>query len=255
MSGPCSDLTCVVMPVYNEEPTVSEVLAQVRARFDGPVVVVDDGSTDRTTELVAARNDIILVRHGENRGYGASLRSAFSAALGMGAETVITMDCDGQHEPRHITEFCDELSRCGSDIVSGSRYLPASGTVGRVPPDRREVNARLTAIIKEMTGWGLTDAFCGFKAYRASALRRVRVDETGYAMPLEFWARAWRAGLTVCEMPVERIYMDHDRSFGQDLDDPGRRIAYYMQVWERALGEPDLAATTGKGTEGDRWLT
>jgi dolichol-phosphate mannosyltransferase len=232
------------MPVYNEECTVAEVLSQVRARFGGPVVVVDDGSTDRTTELVAARDDVILVRHLRNRGYGASLRSGFTAALGMGADTVITMDCDGQHEPRHITEFCDELKHRGSDVVSGSRYLPGSGEAGLVPPDRKEVNAHLTAVINKVTGWGLTDAFCGFKAYRADGLRRVRVDEDGYAMPLEFWARAWRAGLTVCEMPVERIYMDHDRSFGQDLDDPERRTAYYMQVWERALTERDSVAAT-----------
>jgi dolichol-phosphate mannosyltransferase len=250
MSGACPDSTCVVMPVYNEEPTVAEVLAAVRARFDGPVVVVDDGSTDRTGERVAARGDVILVRHTENRGYGATLRSGFAAALALGAATIITMDCDGQHEPRHITEFCDELERCGSDIVSGSRYMPASGEAGRVPPDRRAVNAHIAAIVNEVTGWGLTDAFCGFKAYRADALRRIQVDEPGYAMPLEFWARAWKAGLTVCEMPVERIYMDHDRSFGQDLDDPERRTAYYLNVWQRALGEPTPATQGRKDADG-----
>jgi glycosyltransferase involved in cell wall biosynthesis len=238
MSGACTDTTFVVMPVYNEEPTVIDVLDAVRARFPGTIVIVDDGSTDRTASLVAARHDVVLVSHGENRGYGASLRSGFASALCLGAETVITMDCDGQHEPRHITEFCEELERCGSDIVSGSRYLPGSGEVGLVPPDRRAVNTRITALINEATGWRLTDAFCGFKAYRADALRRVRIDESGYAMPLEFWARAWKAGLTVCEMPVERIYMDHDRSFGQDLDDPERRTAYYLQVWQRALAGP-----------------
>lgn len=237
MSRSCGDSTCVVMPVYNEEPTVACVIDAVRERFDGPIVVVDDGSTDKTTALIATRDDVMLVRHAENRGYGASLRSGFETALALGAQTVITMDCDGQHEPRHITEFCDELARCGADVVSGSRYLPGSGEAGRVPPDRRAVNARITALINGVTGWDLTDAFCGFKAYRADALRRVCIDETGYAMPLEFWARAWKAGLTVCEMPVERIYMDHDRSFGQDLDDPDRRMAYYLQVWERALLE------------------
>jgi hypothetical protein len=56
-------------------------------------------------------------------------------------------------------------------------------------------------------------------------------------MPLEFWARAYRAGLTVCEMPVERIYFDHDRSFGEHLDDPDARLAYYVSVWNRALAE------------------
>lgn len=250
MSGSCMDATCVVMPVYNEEPTVALVVDAVRARFDGTVLVVDDGSTDRTAELIAARHDVMLVSHGINRGYGASLRSGFATALSLGAETVITMDCDGQHEPRHITEFCDELGTCGADIVSGSRYLPGSGEAGLVPPDRRAVNTHITRVINDVTGWGLTDAFCGFKAYRADVLRRVSVDEPGYAMPLEFWARAWRAGLTVCEMPVERIYMDHDRSFGQDLDDPAHRTAYYLEIWERALAEPFDLTEPGRG--GDR---
>jgi dolichol-phosphate mannosyltransferase len=223
------------MPVYNEAPTVVAVLDAVREHFDGWVVVVDDGSTDGTGEIVAARDDVLLVRYDVNRGYGATLASGFSVALRLGASSVITMDCDGQHEPRHIVEFCDALERCGTDIVSGSRYLPGSRVASHAPRNRRAINERVTAVINEVTGWGLTDAFCGFKAYRADALRRVDVEEPGYAMPLEFWARAWRAGLTVCEMPVERIYQEHDRSFGQDLDDPERRFRYYMDVWERAL--------------------
>lgn len=250
MSSPCSAPTCVVMPVYNEQVTVSCVIDAVRSHFDGTIVVVDDGSTDGTVDLVAGRTDVVLVRHQENRGYGASLASGFATALDLGAEIVITMDCDGQHEPRHITQFREEISRCGTDIVSGSRYLPGSGSAGLVPPDRRVVNTKVTALINEVTGWGLTDAFCGFKAYRAEALRRVRIDESGYAMPIEFWARAWREGLTVCELPVERIYMDHDRSFGQDLDDPERRMAYYLAVWERSLGEStplDTEGGTGRG--------
>jgi hypothetical protein len=69
-------------------------------------------------------------------------------------------------------------------------------------------------------------------------------------MPLEFWARAYRAGLTVCEMPVERIYNQSDRSFGQDLDDPERRFAYYMKVWERAMTEPPVEAAGQRGAGG-----
>jgi glycosyltransferase involved in cell wall biosynthesis len=238
MGSPCSARTCVVMPVYNEAPTVGRVLDAVRKRFDGWLVVVDDGSTDGTGEIVAGRDDVILVRHDVNSGYGATLASGFDAALRLGATSIITMDCDGQHEPRHITEFCEALESCGTDIVSGSRYLPESGAAGLVAPsDRRAVNARVTEIINGVTGWSLTDAFCGFKAYRAEAVRRVRIDEAGYAMPLEFWARAWRAGLTVCEMPVELIYCDHDRSFGEALDDPEHRLAHYLDVWDRALLE------------------
>jgi glycosyltransferase involved in cell wall biosynthesis len=250
MASPCSARTCVVMPVYDEAATVGGVLDAVRRHFDGWVIVVDDGSTDATAEIAAARSDVLLVRHAENRGYGATLASGFRAALELGAESIITMDCDGQHEPRHIVEFCEELLTCGADIVSGSRYLPGSDGTGQAPRDRREVNQRVTEIVNGATGWKLTDAFCGFKAYNASALRRVRIDEPGYAMPLEFWARAYRAGLTVCEMPVERIYNQSDRSFGQDLDDPERRFAYYMKVWERAMAEATVEAADPRGTGG-----
>jgi len=247
MPSPCSARTCVVMPVYNEAATVARVLDAVRVHFDGWIVVVDDGSTDHTPEIVGAREDVLLIRQDDNRGYGAALARGFAAALRLGASTVITMDCDGQHEPRHIGEFCEELETCGADVVSGSRYLPGSASTGEAPPSRRAINERVTAMINEVTGWGLTDAFCGFKAYRADALRRIRVDEPGYAMPLEFWARAWRSGISVCEMPVERIYCDHDRSFGHDLDDPERRVRYYVEVWERALREPDLGTGTTEG--------
>ena len=215
MVEPCSARTCVVMPVYNEAATVGAVLDAVRCYFDGWIVVVDDGSSDATTQIVAARSDVVLAVHGVNRGYGASLRTGFEAALELGASTVITMDCDGQHEPRHISEFCARIAACGTDIVSGSRYLPSSSPGDDAPADRRSVNEHVTEIINAVTGWGLTDSFCGFKAYTADALRRVAIDEPGYAMPLEFWARAYRAGLTVCELPVERIYFDHDRSFGE----------------------------------------
>ena len=230
---PTPERPVVVLPVFNEVGTVADVIDAVRCVFAGPVVVVDDGSTDGTAHALAARSDVSVVKHASNRGYGASLIDGFAHALSAGADAVVTMDCDGQHEPAHIPEFVAALADC--DIASGSRYLPDSARVGAAPADRRDVNRRVTEAVNTATGWRLTDAFCGFKAYRASALRVLTLTEPGYAMPLELWAEAYHAGLRVRELPVERIYFDGDRSFGQDLDDPDRRLGYYLRVWEATL--------------------
>jgi glycosyltransferase involved in cell wall biosynthesis len=228
----------VVMPVFNEEATVGNVVDAVRARFGGPLVVIDDGSTDGTPAVLAARRDVEVMTLRDNCGYGCALIKGFAWAAAEGVQRLITMDCDGQHEPRHIGEFLEALQEPGApDIVSGSRYLPQSGSTGFAPPQRREVNRRVTREINSVTGWGLTDAFCGFKGYRVGSLGRLELHEPGYAMPVELWARAWRAGLAVREIPVERIYCDHERSFGEHLDDPEMRYRYYMEVWQAALEE------------------
>ena len=94
-------------------------------------------------------------------------------------------------------------------------------------------------MVNAVTGWGLSDTFCGFKAYSVEALSKLRLTEAGYGMPLELWAKAWRAGLRVRELPVERIYFDHARTFGADLDDPARRRDYYLDVWRRVLEDAE----------------
>jgi len=226
----------VLLPVYNEERTVDSVLDAVRRHFDGEVIVVDDGSDDGTPQVLAARDDVTVVHLDRNCGYGCALKIGFRIASDLGVSQLITMDCDGQHEPAHITQFLAAMAE-GGDIVSGSRYLPGSASVGAAPESRAAINQRITAEINAVTGWGITDAFCGFKAYRLPALDCIRLEEPGYAMPLELWAKAWKCGLAVREIPVERIYFDHERSFGAALDDPEARFAYYMDVWNRALEE------------------
>ncbi|NTU72539.1 MAG: glycosyltransferase family 2 protein [Coriobacteriia bacterium] len=224
------------MPVYNEAATVADVLDAVRGYYPGEIIVVDDGSTDETPRILATRNDIAVVRMDCNCGYGCALRIGFDVAREIGIERLVTMDCDGQHEPAHIPQFFSALEQ-GARVVSGSRYLPGSGAAGAVPTDRREINARVTAMINDATGWTLTDAFCGFKGYDVAMLGGLKLSEAGYAMPIELWARIWRAGLDIVEIPVERIYCDHNRSFGAALDDPESRWNYYVDVWNRAIEE------------------
>lgn len=227
----------VLIPVYNEAPIIHAVLDTVRDHYHGELIVLDDGSDDGTTELVAERDDVLWVTHRENEGYGRSLIDGIAYARFLELDHLVTMDCDGQHEPAHLPEFFEAVVHGQADIVSGSRYLPESRTVGDAPEERRRVNERVTAEVNGLTGWGLTDAFCGFKGYKLRSLDGIEFEEPGYAFPMEMWAKAWRAGLAVAELPVERIYLDNDRSFGEDLDDPEKRFDYYMRVWRESLGE------------------
>jgi dolichol-phosphate mannosyltransferase len=222
------------LPVFNEVQTVNSVLDEVQLYCD-EVLVVDDGSTDGSSELLAKRTDIHLVRHPQNRGYGAALMTAFQYAADHDYDLLVTIDCDGQHQPKRIREFADTLVTCGADIVSGSRYFKTFDDDTVPPIERRRINETITQVINQKLGFELTDAFCGFKAYRVSALKQLKITETGYAMPLELWVQVACAGLTVIELPVPLIYLDPDRSFGGPLDQAEIRLKYYFEVLNRAF--------------------
>jgi dolichol-phosphate mannosyltransferase len=222
------------LPVYNELKNVNRVLDEV-VRYADDVLVVDDGSTDGTSELLEQRQDIQLVTHDPNRGYGAALITAFDYAVNHGYDLVVTIDCDGQHEPQRIREFVAEYERTGADIISGSRYREQFGSNTPVPIERRRINHHITQVLNARLGLNLTDSFCGFKAYKADALPRLRLTETGYAMPLELWVQAACHSLEVVEFPVPLIYLDETRSFGGQLDNGDTRLKYYLDVLERSL--------------------
>ena len=220
------------LPVYNEVDYVDDVLDEV-ARFASDVLVVDDGSLDGTAERLQQRSDISLVRHSENRGYGAALSTAFQYAIEGGYEGIVTLDCDGQHQPCRIPEFIQAAN--DADIVSGSRYLKSYDGDDAPPEERMKINRTITHELNERLGYALTDAFCGFKAYRTSALKLLTITNTGYAMPLQLWVKAAAAELKVVEIPVPLIYLDLERSFGGALDQAEARLQHYREVLDDAF--------------------
>ncbi|MGD0654037.1 MAG: glycosyltransferase family 2 protein [Thermoguttaceae bacterium] len=222
------------LPVYNEAANLSGALAGALS-YSKEVLVVDDGSTDGTSRMLAARDDIFLIAHQRNLGYGAALRSAFAFAIQNGYDALVTIDCDGQHQPQLIPRFV-EFSR-SADIVSGSRYLRRFPGDSDPPEVRKRINMIITGEINRRLSLNITDAFCGFKAYRTSALAKISLTETGYAMPLELWAQAYRLGLKIVEVAVPMIYLDENRSFGGALDQAEVRLAVYRRVLENSLKE------------------
>ena len=220
------------LPVYNEASHVDAVLDEV-VRYASDVLVVDDGSTDATGDRLSARQDIQCIRHAINRGYGAALKTAFDYAIHFRYDVLVTIDCDGQHEPQRIGQLL-AASR-DADLVSGSRYLDPSAAASTAPAERRRINQWITRELNAQLGLSLTDAFCGFKAYRVSALSKLKISEPGYAMPLELWVQAVHHGLRIVEVPVPLVYLEEKRSFGGSLDDGTQRLEYYHRVLDRAL--------------------
>lgn len=223
----------LAIPVYNEVNHVHSVLTEVRRRIDD-VLVIDDGSTDGTPQALA-EHPVEVIRHASNRGYGRSMQDMMRWAAFDGFDWLVTMDCDEQHEPAAIPRFIEAIERDDLDVVSGSRYLDPEGRVDAPPPDRRRINGILTEEINRRLGLDLTDAFCGFKAYRVSSLASLQLDVDGYDFPMQFWVQAIANGLRIGEIPVRLIYNDPSRSFGGPLDDPANRLTVYRRTFEREL--------------------
>lgn len=255
------------MPVYNEAKYVARVLGEVRKHFPAPqradkreqadaarspycntgtILVIDDGSTDSTPTLLA-QQPVEVIRHAENRGYGRSMQDMIRWASFDGFDWLITMDCDEQHEPAAIPRFIERIMANESDVVSGSRYLSSTPLDDAPPSDRRAINATITRELNERLGLQLTDAFCGFKAYRVSACEKLRLDVDGYEFPMQFWVQAAAHDLHIEELPVRLIYNDPTRSFGGPLDDPTSRLEHYRATMEREMAHcaSRLAAKNG----------
>lgn len=233
------------IPVYNEERHVTQVLREVR-KHTSKILVINDGSTDGTADLLAREarlarqrgEDLAIITHSQNRGYGSALISAFAYTLDHPEiDVLVTMDCDGQHEPARIPVLLEAIH--DADIVSGSRYLRDFRQDSQAPVDRRRINQIITSELNDRFQLNITDAFCGFKAYRSTALTRLSITETGWGMPLQLWVQAAHVGLRIKEVGVPRLYLDPNRAFGGVLNDAERRLAHYREVIAEA--ETELA--------------
>jgi len=218
----------LAIPVFNEAASIDRVLQRV-SEFARDVLVVDDGSSDETPNILAT-HCVEVIRHAHNRGYGRAMQEIFRRADADRYDWVITMDCDEQHEPEQIPDFLRAIDARDADVISGSRYLINDTRDNAAPESRLHVNMAITQELNQRLGLEITDAFCGFKAYRIAAIRRLACSVDGYDFPLQFWVQAVANGLRVREIPVRRIYKDLNRTFGGDLDDPERRLRVYRET-------------------------
>jgi glycosyltransferase involved in cell wall biosynthesis len=191
----------VVMPCLNEEETIGSCVQKAlegirRTGLPGEVIVADNGSTDRSTEIAGELGARVI--HQPERGYGNAYRAGFEAARG---KYIVMGDSDDTYDFTEIKSFVDKL-REGNDYVLGSRF---SGQIlpGAMPWLHRYVgNPVLTGILNFMFGLKSSDAHSGYRAFTKEAYRRMRLQTTGMEFASEIVINAARANLKVAEVPI-----------------------------------------------------
>ncbi len=192
-----------LIPGYNEAPRIGPVVETAR-RFL-PVLVVDDGSSDATGS-VAAEAGATVIRQDPNQGKGAALRAGFRRALVDGAEAIVTLDADGQHDPAEIAEFLDLWSRATvpadrPDLVIGARNFRS------MPPVRRLSNTLGTAAFSWAVGQHVPDNQSGYRLLGRRLMRAMLASrETGFEFEVEMIAVCLRNGWTLDWVPISTIY-------------------------------------------------
>ena len=195
----------VGIPAYNEERTIGTVVLLVREHVD-EVVVVDDGSTDRTA-TVARRAGATVIRHEENRGKGAAIRSFIDHVREREFEVCVLFDGDGQHSHVDIPRVVEPVLSGDADLVIGSRFVDG-GTVDSIPLYRRFGQRVLDAVTSLPSRTRLTDTQSGFRALSPKAIRVMSTSASGYGIESEMIDIASREQLSIDERPIEVRYDD-----------------------------------------------
>lgn len=195
----------VVIPAYNEEEGILAVLQRVREirpRLAGAgvesmeLIVVDDGSKDRTAELVETAPDVRLIRHRVNGGYGAALKTGFAAANG---EWIGFLDADGTYPPEHFPELCQAALASDADIVIGSRM---AGAESQMPLVRRIGNVLFAGLVSLISAQRVTDSASGMRVFKKSILARIYPLPDGLNLTPVMSTRALHEGLKMIEVPI-----------------------------------------------------
>ena len=207
----------VIIPTYNELDNLPPITARLRSAVPAAdVLVVDDNSPDGTAqaadELAAADDQIHVLHRSAKAGLGAAYIAGFQWALDQGYEAVVEMDADGSHQPEELLRLLSALD--DADVVLGSRWVPG-GKVTNWPKSREILSRGGNTYARLMLGIPLHDATGGYRAYRATTLRKVglkNVESQGYCFQIDLALRALQAGLKVVEVPITFVERTHGAS-------------------------------------------
>lgn len=191
--------TITIIPAYNEEKTIADIIARTKP-YCPDVMVIDDGSVDFTAEK-AWQAGAKVISHKINLGKGAALKTGCEYALQQGAQKIVVLDADGQHDPVEIPKFMEALEQ--HDVVFGYRKIPDS-----MPFMMRFGNSFINRTLKMIYGVNIRDSQCGYRAFTAAAYPKIRWEARDYYIETEMILRVGKKRLRHISIPIETIYAD-----------------------------------------------
>jgi len=215
------------MPAFNEESYIGTVVLKTR-QYVNEVVVVDDGSTDRTAD-VAELAGATVVRHEHNKGYGASIQTILAEAKKRNPDILVLLDADSQHNPNEIPDIIKPIALDGFDLVIGSR----KSHKGNVPAYRRIGQGVLSYLSYILSEKKLTDSECGFRAFSRKAVNTLELNQHGMSVSAETIATAADRGLKITEVPISAIYTKDSSTLNPVVHGLGNLNAIITMISQR----------------------
>jgi glycosyltransferase involved in cell wall biosynthesis len=216
LSGSRADLaseTCCVIPMYNEQEVIAEVIHSLKAVFQN-ILCVDDGSTDESVSR-AREAGATVICHAVNIGQGAAIATGFIwIQTKTNFSRIVTFDADGQHLPEDAMRLVEELANKELDVVFASRFLDDQS---QVPFLKRLILRGVANVTKALTDVELSDAHNGLRALTVDASQKIQLTQNGMAHATQFVSLVLQGGLKYSELPVTILYTPYSRSKGQSI--------------------------------------
>jgi len=219
----------VVIAAFNEQKKIKSVVNSLKKKGYANIVVVDDGSSDNTRNIVS-KLGVFALRHKKNKGQGAALRTGINFAVKKGAEVVVTFDADGQHRPGEIKSLVNPVVRGEVDVALGSRFLNK-----KTKKIRKRIRLLLYCGILLhflLYGMKLTDVHNGFRAFSRKAAKKIKISENRMEHASEILEQIHKKNLSYKEVPVTIVYTKYSQKHGQT---PWQRVKVGLNLARKKI--------------------
>ena len=197
----------ILIPAYNTEKYLPSLIDRILSVYNGKIIIIDDGSI---SSISYAHNSVDILKNEKNMGKGYSLLKGMRYAFDQGFDAVITLDSDGQHDPKYITNF---LNNNGADIVIGTRKFD-----GNMPFHRRLSNTISSKLVSMLAGVDIPDSQSGYRMYLFRPILSLRLKEEGFQFESEVLICAGRKGYRFNSIPISTLYSNEDSNINSIMD-------------------------------------